>query len=373
MDQEPVRLATSRSTIGVADLLAGMNCKLWGATALMTQPDPILRLPIIEMPALDAGAVERRRVAGRLDAACKEFGFFYLTGHGVPGQEVASLMAASRRFFATPLDRKLAIHMSKGGRAWRGYFPVGEELTSGRPDGKEGLYFGVELDDADARVRAGRPLHGRNLFPATPGLRDAVLAYIDQLTRLGHRLMSLLALGLGLDEDFFRAHYTQDPTVLFRIFNYPRTADADSGWGVGEHTDYGFITLLKQDDVGGLQVRHGEQWLEAPDVPDSFVCNVGDMLERLTRGRYVSALHRVRSSTARERLSMALFFDPGFDAILNPIEGVHPDRDQPHTRVRWDDIDPHTVPGTYGEYLLSKVGRVFPDLRDDALSREVRD
>lgn len=331
----------------------------------MIQPAPTL--PIIDLSLLNQGPRGRAQLAEQLDSACKHFGFFYLVGHGVAEQGISSLMSVARQFFAAPLEEKLSIHMSKGGRAWRGYFPVGEELTSGRPDGKEGIYFGTELADSDARVRAGIPLHGRNLFPARHALREPVLAYMDEVTQLGHRLMSLLATGLGLDEEFFREHYTRDPTILFRIFNYPRRTEARPGWGVGEHTDYGFITLLKQDDVGGLQVRHADRWLEAPDVPGSFVCNVGDMLERLTRGRYVSALHRVRSSSERDRMSMALFFDPDFEAVLRPIANVRPDSDAPHTEVRWDDIDPHAALGTYGEYLLSKVGRVFPGLRDETL------
>lgn len=329
-------------------------------------------LPIIDLSPLQNGPNARAQLAAQLDAACSEFGFFYLVGHGISRQHIDSLMSSARQFFAGPMEDKLAIHMSKGGRAWRGYFRLGEELTSGRPDGKEGIYFGTELDESDRRVQAGLPLHGRNLFPADTGLRAAVLQYVDDLTRLGQELMSLLASGLGLAQDFFLEHYTGDPTILFRIFNYPRTADIERGWGVGEHTDYGFITLLKQDDVGGLQVRHGEQWLEVPDVPDSFVCNVGDMLERLTRGRYLSALHRVRSSPSRDRISMALFFDPGFDAVLAPIEGVAPKADRPHTQVRWDDLDPHATHGTYGEYLLSKVGRVFPDLRQAALKSSIQ-
>ncbi|MBL8269516.1 isopenicillin N synthase family dioxygenase [Steroidobacter sp.] len=324
-------------------------------------------LPIIDLALLREGPAAKQRLAEQLDAACRRFGFFYLVGHDVPIESVQVLMSTARHFFAGPVEHKRAIHMSKGGRAWRGYFQLGEELTSGRPDGKEGIYFGIELDESDPRVRAGTPLHGRNLFPATPDLRAAVLEYMEQQTRLGQQLMSLLALGLGLDENFFREHYTGDPTILFRIFNYPRVLDPADGWGVGEHTDYGFITLLKQDDVGGLQVRHGEGWLEVPAVPNSFVCNVGDMLERLTHGRYLSALHRVRSSAQHDRLSMALFFDPAFDARLTPIAGVGPESDAPHTQVRWDDLDPHAAAPSYGEYLLSKVGRVFPALRDAAL------
>ena len=321
------------------------------------------QLPIIDLSRLSAGSSAQQQIAAQLDQACRDFGFFYLVGHGVPGEHVDSLLRLGRQFFAAPLDQKLSIRMSQGGRAWRGYFQVGEELTSNRPDRKEGIYFGSELDETDARVRAGLPLHGRNLFPATPDLKPAVLEYMDRLAALGHQLMQLLAFGLGLEENFFAAHYTGDPTLLFRIFNYPRTPQVDEGWGVGAHTDYGFLTLLKQDTVGGLQVRHRDAWLEVPDVPDSFVCNVGDMLERLTRGRYLSALHRVRSSPHQDRISMALFFDPAFDAVLTPIEGIRADGVRPHTLVRWDDLDPHANQQTYGDYLLRKVGRVFPELR----------
>ena len=112
--------------------------------------------------------------------------------------------------------------MARGGRAWRGWFPVGGELTSGRPDRKEGIYFGAELGPDDPRVSAGLPLHGPNLFPARPaGLRDAVLAYMAAMTDLGHLLASAIARALGLADDWFATHLTADPTVLFRIFHYP--------------------------------------------------------------------------------------------------------------------------------------------------------
>jgi isopenicillin N synthase-like dioxygenase len=174
---------------------------------------------------------------------------------------------------------------------------------------------------------------------------------------------------LGLDKDFFVDHYTRDPTVLFRIFNYPAAAAQlnEASWGVGAHTDYGLLTLLKQDSIGGLQVRHGDEWIDVPDIPNSFVCNVGDMLERLTRGRYLSALHRAKNVADRDRLSMVLFLDPNFTAQLRPIATLQPVHERPHTEVRWDDIDPNKPIGTYGDYLLEKTGKVFPQLRDAAL------
>jgi isopenicillin N synthase-like dioxygenase len=312
-------------------------------------------LPIID---LRRGAA----VARELDRACSEFGFFYLVGHQVDPSLGDRLLQLSRGFFARGEAEKLRIHMSQGGRAWRGYFPVGGELTSGQPDLKEGLYFGTELDESDPRVRAGTPMHGRNLFPDVPEFRATVLEYMSALEAAGQQVLSLLAAGLRLDADYFQRHYTGDPTVLFRIFRYPPDDAAREGWGVGAHTDYGLLTLLQQDAVGGLQVLNRDRWLDVPPLAGSLVCNVGDMLERLTQGRYLSALHRAKNLTHRERLSMVLFLDPAFDAQLQPLPGVVPDSDLPHTNVRWDRIDPHALQGTYGEYLLSKVSKVFPDL-----------
>jgi isopenicillin N synthase-like dioxygenase len=319
-------------------------------------------LPVIDLSLAKRGGEGRSALAGQLDHACSEFGFFYLVGHEVDAPLTDRLLTLARAFFAREQAEKMRIHMSRGGRAWRGYFPVGGELTSGQPDLKEGLYFGTELDDSDPRVRAGTPMHGRNLFPDEPHFRATVLEYMKALESAGQQLLSLMAEGLRLDRDYFRRQFTADPTVLFRIFRYPPDEAAREGWGVGAHTDYGLLTLLQQDAVGGLQVLNRDHWLDVPPLAGSLVCNVGDMLERLTNGRYLSALHRAKNLSARERLSMVLFLDPSFEAKLEPLPGVVPDTTQPHTNVRWDRIDPHRMQGTYGEYLLSKVSKVFPEL-----------
>ena len=167
--------------------------------------------------------------------------------------------------------------MELGGRAWRGYFPVGDELTSGKPDLKEGIYFGSELTADHPKVKAKLPMHGSNLFPDNPTeLATTVLNYIEAMTKLGKQLMIGLSLSLGLEADYFNQNYTSDPLTLFRIFNYPnRDASAIKNelWGVGEHTDYGVLTILKQDDTGGLQVKTKNGWIDAPPVPNTFVCN----------------------------------------------------------------------------------------------------
>jgi isopenicillin N synthase-like dioxygenase len=325
-------------------------------------------LPIVDVAPLvrRGSAADLSRVASEIEAACRGCGFFYVTGHGVAAERLRRLDAASRQFFRLPLEDKLRIGMEHGGRAWRGYFPVGAELTSGQPDRKEGLYFGAELSEDDPRVGAGRPLHGRNLFPRqVPDLRPAVLAYLEALTDLGQAVLRGVALSLGLEADYFAAGYTANPTILFRIFRYPPAEPTADDWGVGEHTDYGLLTLLAQDDNGGLQIHTPRGWIDARPVPGTFVCNIGDMLDRLTGGWYRSTPHRVRNVSGRDRLSFPFFFDPDFDAEVPPLPS--PAATGGDNRPRWDGQDLRAFAGTYGDYLLSKVAKVFPQLRRDVL------
>lgn len=323
------------------------------------------RIPVIDI----GGSGDRREIAVEIGRACRECGFFYVVGHGVDERLQQRLEDASRKFFAQPSETKLEISMSRGGRSWRGYFPVGEELTSGKPDLKEGVYFGAELGADHPMVKAGTPMHGANLFPSSvPELRDAVLDYMNQMTRLGHSLMSGIALSLGLEESYFADRYTSDPLTLFRIFNYPPARQApglDSNWGVGEHTDYGLLTMLKQDMSGGLEVKVKSRWIAAPPLPNSFVCNIGDMLDRMTGGLYLSTPHRVQKVTAQDRLSFPFFFDPNFNAEVKPIEigeEIADNKDE-----RWDRASVREFCGTYGDYLMNKVSKVFPELRREVI------
>lgn len=326
-------------------------------------------LPVIDIAPLlhERGAAARDAVAKAIEAACRDTGFFYIANHDIGADVLRRLDTTSRAFFDLPLADKMEIAMARGGRAWRGFFPVGGELTSGKPDLKEGVYFGTELARDDARVEAGLPLHGANLFPRQiPAMREAVLDFIDATTRAAHAVMRGVALSLGLDAEYFAKHYTADPTVLFRVFHYPPARDIDGEWGVGEHTDYGLLTLLAQDDCGGLQVKSRRGWIEAPPIPGTLVCNIGDMLDRLTGGAYRSTPHRVRNVSGRERLSFPLFFDPNFEAVIEPLP-AHAGAAQDDSGERWDRANVHAFEGTYGQYLLGKVGKVFPDLKQSVL------
>jgi len=326
------------------------------------------QIPVINLQPLIANTQARYEVAAQIQQACCDCGFFYITGHGIDETLQQRLEELSRQFFAQDLEAKLKISMTKGGRAWRGYFPVGDELTSGKPDMKEGLYLGTELGDNHPLVQASIPLHGRNLFPDyPPQFRETILDYIKVMTQLGHQVMSGIALSLDLEPSYFFDYYTWEPLILFRIFNYPMVPYAPEQWGVGEHTDYGLLTILKQDDSGGLQVKSKSGWIDAPPISNSFICNIGDMLDLLTGGFYCSTPHRVRNLANHDRLSFPFFFDPNFAAEVKPIPQVKPELTQNNLSDRWDHANIHAFQGTYGDYILSKVSKVFPALRQSVL------
>ena len=324
------------------------------------------QIPIIDVAPLVTGVGDEGAVSSAMGEACRLRGFFYVVGHGVSEELQRRLDERSHSFFAQDAETKLEIRMELTGKAWRGYFPVGGELTSGRPDLKEGLYFGAELSDDDPRVRAGVALHGANLFPpGVPGFGDTILEYMAALTDLGHALMRGIAMSLALEPDYFCVGCMADPLTLFRIFHYPPTPPVparEQQWGVGEHTDYGVLTILRQDDGGGLQVKTESRWVDAPPVANSFVCNIGDMLDRLTRGLYRSTPHRVLNVSGRGRLSFPFFFDPGFDAHVEPIDSSVVPAPADDGDERWDHASVHDFEGTYGDYVLGKVSKVFPEL-----------
>ncbi len=328
-------------------------------------------VPVIDIGPLLEKSELQAEVAHQINLACRKVGFFYVVNHGVSEDLQQRLEEVSQEFFQQEESSKLKIGMQQGGKAWRGYFPVGDELTSGKPDIKEGLYFGEELDSEDHRVRDELPMHGANLFPdGIPNFKETILKYIDAMTQLGQVLMRGISLSLGLEADYFARHYTTDPLVLFRIFHYPSTKQAinqSEQWGVGEHTDYGLLTILKQDQIGGLQVKTKTGWIEAPPVENSFICNIGDMLDRSTRGLHRPTPHRSLNSSGQSRYSYPFFFDPNFDAPIKPVDLSQTDISEPSYSERWDNTNIHTYEGTYGEYLIAKVSKVFPQLRKDVI------
>ncbi|GBL21315.1 probable 2-oxoglutarate-dependent dioxygenase At3g49630 [Acidimicrobiaceae bacterium] len=329
-------------------------------------------LPLIDVgPLLSADSSESaaNKCAHEIDSACRQSGFFRITNHGVSRELRERLDELSREFFALNNAEKSKCAMPLAGSAWRGWFGVGDELTSGVPDRKEGLYIGEQLPASDPRVVARTPLHGANLYPQIPAELGACAdEWFAAMQHLGAALMRGVALGLQMPADWFAKTIASQPTCLFRIFHYPPVdilrvpQDGISEWGVAEHTDYGLLTILAQDDCGGLQVRMTtNSWLDVPAEPDIFVVNIGDMLDRLTLGRYRSTAHRVKNSSGRERMSYPFFIDPSWDASVEPLplDGTPPADD---VARRWDNTSVQAWTGTYGEYLTAKVSKVFPAL-----------
>jgi isopenicillin N synthase-like dioxygenase len=311
----------------------------------------------VEIPIIRLGSIDAPR---EIDVACRTTGFFALADHGVDASARERLIAASRRVFALPRERKEAVSLARGGAAWRGWFPLEGELTSGVADLKEGYYFGRE------QPPGSRPLHGPNIWPAeVPELRTEVLTWMQAMEEVGQQVLSAMAAGLGLRPDWFEHHLTHDPTVLFRIFRYPPHPDGSEGiarWGVAEHTDYGLLTLLAHDGTPGLEVRVGGEWVAVDPDPDLIICNLGDMLDRLTLGRYRSTPHRVRNVAGHDRISLPFFLDPAWDARVEPLPLDDGWTTPPDRSDRWDRADLTDVGGCYGDWLLAKVSKVFPDL-----------
>jgi isopenicillin N synthase-like dioxygenase len=280
------------------------------------------------------------------------FGVVLIDRGGFGQAELNRLRALARTYFEQPDRVKRSDAMSNHGAAWRGWFGVGDELTSGQPDAKEGFYFGSDLPAHDPRVVCGRPMHGPNPEPTgVPELRAAVEDWMSLATSIGLDVLSAVAMGLGLPGHWFASNWCRDPTVLFRIFRYPAAGDsAEVSEGVGPHTDYGLLTVLAHDGVPGLEVEIDGSWVAMPSDPELLIVNAGDMLERATAGRLRSTVHRV-VSPERHRYSFPLFLDPAWDAVVQPLPGF--------------DLEPLDEPGTYGSYLLDKVSRVFPELFRD--------
>ncbi len=248
---------------------------------------PLLSLKVRKTKRWSSADEDRfQKCIQNIRKACVDVGFFYVINHGIDESLQRSLEILSKKFFSLPIEIKNKIRMSLGGKAWRGYFQVGEELTSGVVDQKEGIYFGEEVLEPDVR-----PLHGKNIYLETrdfadsQNLKNAVENYMGEVTKLARTLLSAIAVSIGLSNDHFEKDF-RNPTKLFRVFHYP---PHDKKWGtdsyaVGEHTDYGYLTVLKQDDTGGLQIKREGKWIDAAPIPKSFVINIGDALQFCTGG-----------------------------------------------------------------------------------------
>jgi isopenicillin N synthase-like dioxygenase len=279
-------------------------------------------LPILDLSSWRKGdRASLGRIGAEVGAACRDVGFFYVVNHGVDKDLIAGTFNQSRRFFALPLAERQALAIEKiGGN--RGYSGVlHEALDPGRgPDMKEAFNVGLELQRDDPDLLSGQPFRSLNAWPSLPSFRETLLAYYDACAALGAWLHRAFACDLGLRPEFFDDKFDR-PMATLRLLHYPAPPHgSEPRTGAGAHTDYGNLTLLATDDVGGLEVRaRSGEWIEAPVVPGAFIVNIGDCLMRWTNDIYVSTPHRVVNRSARERYSIAFFYDPNPDAIVETI------------------------------------------------------
>ena len=275
-------------------------------------------LPIIDLDPLRCGGeVGLKQVAQDVGAACRGAGFFYVVNHGVPADLIADAFAKSRAFYAGPLHAKLDIAMEKvgGNRGYSGFKREALDPKRGF-DAKEAFNVGLELEPDDPGL-GSEPFRALNAWPATPGFRQTMLTYFDACLALGADLHRAFARDLGLPESYF-ADKLARPMATLRLLRYPPEPAGEIG--AGEHTDYGNITLLAVEGVGGLEVRRRDgAWIDAPAIPGAFIVNIGDCLMRWTNDIYVSTPHRVVSRGAGERYSIAFFLDPNPFAKVEAI------------------------------------------------------
>lgn len=279
------------------------------------------QLPIIDLaPAMSAKVTDIGGLAREIGRACREVGFFYVSGHGLSDRQIAALFAASRRFFALPIEAKERVSITNALSNY-GYVALGgENLDPERPgDLKEAFNVGRDLTADDPDILAGTPFHAVNQWPDLSEFRPVLISYFTAMQRLCERIHRAFAIDLGLPLDFFQP-YIDAPLATLRLLHYPPhpVVFDDRLYGAAPHTDYGNLTILAQDDAGGLQVRRRDgEWIDAPPLPGTFVCNIGDCLMRWSNDVYISTPHRVVNRSGRDRYSAAFFFDPNADA---PVE-----------------------------------------------------
>jgi isopenicillin N synthase-like dioxygenase len=308
-----------------------------------------------EIPVLDVGALAGNDPAGIAETgramreAAERIGFFYVANHGVAAETTARAFAASKAFFAQPDSVKRRNEIDP---RHRGFLAVGQAkmYASAKIDLKESFLWGLDLPPDDPDVAAGKPLMGPNNWPAEPAeLRAAFYDYYLAICACGQRLLKGLAASLGQDPSFFASSFAKPLARGSAIYYPPQPPDlGELQFGVAPHTDYGGLTLLAQDTVGGLQVLAADgKWVTAHPIPGTLVINIGDLMHRWTNGRFSSNPHRVVNESGRERYSIAVFFDPHPDTIVDP-------------RDLLDDKGASKYPPiACGDYIVERFGKAF--------------
>ena len=309
-------------------------------------------LPLVDVGALAApDAGEWRDVARQVDTALREWGFLYIVNHGVTEVQMAKAFGLAKALFELPLEQKQAIDI-RASRWHHGWGGVGvEQLEDGMPgDLKESFDMGRHLELDHALAQRGLMVYGPNQYPDIPGWREAVDAHYEMMLELGLRMLGAVAVALELPPDFFSSRFKDTVSVL-RFLHYPPASERTSKdqLGAGAHSDYGCMTLLAQDQIGGLQVLSPKnEWIDATPVAGSFVVNIGDMMALWTNDRYRATKHRVQSAARADRYSIPFFVEPDYDTHVEVIPSCVPSGQTPRYQ-----------PVISGEYLMSRFAATY--------------
>jgi isopenicillin N synthase-like dioxygenase len=309
-------------------------------------------LPLLSLERFSPSHPERAAALAQLRAVAHAFGFFYLTDHGIPQERIDTVIALSKRFFALPEAEKLEIEMRKSPH-FRGYNRAGLEYTRGSQDWREQVDFGSEREKLDIAPGdpAWRRLVGPNQFPAAlPELKPVIQQWIEDVTAVGIRVLKAYAEALGQSPDLFEPVYQGRPNQLLKIIRYPGRDKTETDRGVGAHKDSGFVTLLLQDVVSGLQVDDGHGgWIDAKPVRGTFIINTGELLEMASNGYLRANIHRVVTPPAgQDRLSVAFFLGANLAATV-PVLTLPPELQNQVRGIVQDPLNP----------LFNEVGRNY--------------
>jgi isopenicillin N synthase-like dioxygenase len=317
------------------------------AYATVKQVDSSL-IPVIDLSELGTGTpAVLQRIADDISQAAETSGFFYVKNHGIPAELIDNVYRLAGEFFRRPIDEKNQVKVNSN---HRGFLSTGGAKMSddAKPDLKESYIWGLDVDDQDPDYLAGRALVGPNQWPESlPEMCDVMVTYFEAANNLAWNLFKVFATALDLPADHFIKTVDKPMTRCSIIYYPPQEIDAGADqFGVAPHTDFGALTLLRQDEVGGLQVqdKNGD-WVTATPIEGTLVVNVADLLSRWTNNRFASTPHRVVNTSGRERFSIVAAVDPNYDTDMTPI-------------VR-EGESPLFEPTTCGEYLVWRFAQAF--------------
>jgi isopenicillin N synthase-like dioxygenase len=291
----------------------------------------------IDVPVIDIARIECPETLLALDAACRNWGFFQVTGHGIAQRVFTDLIDAMREFFAQPVDLKRRISRTAE-NPW-GYFD--QELTRNTLDWKQIYDFGP-ADGALIRPQ----------WPASmPGFQPAVAGFYAQCKQLARRLLAAISINLGVVPDELLQHFDARHSSFLRLNYYPVCSlPSAQQLGVNEHTDAGALTVLLQDDQPGLEVLHDGKWRVVEPRRDALVINIGDIVQVWSNDRYRAALHRVIASPDAERFSAPFFFNPSYDTAYAPLptttDSLNPAR---YCTISWREFRALRAAGDYAD------------------------